>query len=194
MIPDEGGPDEEGEEGPEEESGEASGGRAGLTKEGGRSRRRRRRRGGARPEGARVEPATGADRKPCRHLGAGLGRALATGAASAAAASRRARPELGPGGMGRLVPRRVLWGLLVAGASCTRPAPVVVIALSVDDLGPANEGTIVAHLRDSDEATRDAAVRLLVARRSLAALPPLLAQLKDPTSTWSVGRWACWWS
>lgn len=203
--------------------------------------------------------------------------------------------------MSRLTPRRVLWGLLVAGASCTRPTPVIVTTLSVDDfegggvigmtsaqleqrmrarleaarfvllkegerpapevqgwnlrlaagleepdaeteqgarvsvvlhlrqqgaaegfevrsaipsrrvsndvkavqaaarealdaglgrvvrearaiieLGPAKDGALAAHLKDSDEATRDAAVRLLVARRSLAALPPLLAQLKNP--------------
>jgi len=57
---------------------------------------------------------------------------------------------------------------------------VVREARATIELGPAKDGAIAAHLKDSDEATRDAAVRLLVARRSLAALPPLLAQLKNP--------------
>jgi hypothetical protein len=57
---------------------------------------------------------------------------------------------------------------------------VVREAKATIELEPAKDDALVAHLKDGDEATRDAAVRLLVGRRNLAALPPLLEHLKDP--------------
>jgi hypothetical protein len=53
-------------------------------------------------------------------------------------------------------------------------------AKALVDLEPATDEVIAGRLRDSDEAIRAAAVRLLVTRRNPAAIPVLVERLKSP--------------
>lgn len=51
-------------------------------------------------------------------------------------------------------------------------------AKALIELEPVKDSAVIAHLKDSDDASRDAAVRLLVGRRNSAALPVLLERLR----------------